>query len=178
MLFVLAFLSQTCLTYVCTQILLLIHLQRICNFWLFHAIILSILDVQWALLYTFILFLGLTYQPKSKCKLLFFLPISVFHGKGISNGIQTEWNLRRDFFPKISFLAAKEEQQPPYGGPTSGAGAPPASCPPSGTVSRWFFFPYSPNIPKIFSVRFCPVWILSDMGFLRNIKDATNRNWH
>ena len=39
----------------------LIRLQRIYNFLLFHAIILSVLDVQWALLYTFILFLGLTY---------------------------------------------------------------------------------------------------------------------
>ena len=38
-----------------------IRLQRIYNFLLFHAIILSILDVQWALLYTFILFLGLNY---------------------------------------------------------------------------------------------------------------------
>ena len=27
-----------------------------------------------------------------------FLPISVFHRKGISNGIQTEWNLREDRF--------------------------------------------------------------------------------
>ena len=40
----------------------------------------------------------------------------------------------RFFFPKISFLAAKVEQQPPYGGPTRvrgaprGWGAPPGSC--------------------------------------------------
>ena len=27
-----------------------------------------------------------------------FLPISVFRRKGISNGIQTEWNLREDRF--------------------------------------------------------------------------------
>ena len=39
---------------------LLIRLQRIYIFLLFHAIILSILDVHWALLYTFISFLGLT----------------------------------------------------------------------------------------------------------------------
>ena len=39
----------------------LIRLLRSYNFLLFHAIIYSVLDVQWALLYTFILFLGLTY---------------------------------------------------------------------------------------------------------------------
>ena len=27
-----------------------------------------------------------------------FLPISVFHRKGISNGVQTEWNLRESYF--------------------------------------------------------------------------------
>ena len=34
------------------------------------------------------------------------------------------------FFSKISFLAAKEEHQPPYGVPTRVRGAPPASWPP------------------------------------------------
>ena len=32
--------------------------------------------------------------------------------------------LRQDFFLKISFLVAKEEQQPPYGVPTRVRGAP------------------------------------------------------
>ena len=39
----------------------MIRLQRIYNFLLFHAIILSVLDVFYALLCYFILFLGLTY---------------------------------------------------------------------------------------------------------------------
>ena len=39
----------------------MIRLQRIYNFLLFHAIILSILDVLYALICYFILFLGLTY---------------------------------------------------------------------------------------------------------------------
>ena len=38
-----------------------IRLQRIYNFWLFHAIILSVLDVLYAFICYFILFLGLTY---------------------------------------------------------------------------------------------------------------------
>ena len=40
---------------------MLIRLQRIYNFWLFHAIILSVLDVLYALICYFILFLGWTY---------------------------------------------------------------------------------------------------------------------
>ena len=46
-------------------------------------------------------FLVLTYWHSSKCQLLFFLPISVFRRKGISNGVQTGWNLReRSFWNK------------------------------------------------------------------------------
>ena len=33
-------------------------------------------------------------------------------------------------------------------------------------------------LPKIISIRFYPVWTPFDIGFLRNIKHATNRNWH
>jgi len=51
---------------------MLIRLQRIYNLWSIHAIILSILDVLWALLCTFILLLGLTYWPRAQCQFLFF----------------------------------------------------------------------------------------------------------
>ena len=81
-------------------------------------------------------------------------------------------------FLKISFLAAKEEQQPPYGVPTRVRGASPCLVAPSGTVSHWFFFPYFTNIPNIFYVCFYPVWTPFDMDFLRNKKHATKRNWH
>ena len=88
------------------------------------------------------------------------------------------------FFLNISFLAAKEERQPPYGGLTrvgarpGGSGAPPCLVTTSGTVSRGFFFRNFPNIPKISSIHFYPVWIPFDMDILRNIKHATNKNWH
>ena len=78
------------------------------------------------------------------------------------------------FFLKISFLAAKEEQQPAYGWPTRGAGAPPASCPPR-APSR---VDSSSHILQIFQKYSLSIWIPFDMGFLRNIKHATNRNWH
>ena len=45
----------------CYPLFPLIRFQRIYNFELFHAIILSVLDVLYALLCYFILFLGLTY---------------------------------------------------------------------------------------------------------------------
>ena len=77
------------------------------------------------------------------------------------------------FFPKNSFLAAKEEQQPPYGGPTRvrgaprGAGAPPASWPPrapsrvdsSSHISQ-IFQKYSPSVFIPFGLRL--IWGFCD----------------
>ena len=60
-------------------------------------------------------------------------PFRVYMEIRNSDWIET---LAEVFFLKISFLAAKVEQQPHYGGPTRGAGAPPCLVPPSGTVSR------------------------------------------
>ena len=86
------------------------------------------------------------------------------------------------FYQKLAFLRPKKGINRLTGGPRGsgarpGGGArPPCLVPPSGTVSRGFFFRNSPIIPKIFSIRFYSVWIPFDMGFLRNIKHATNRN--
>ena len=93
-------------------------------------------------------------------------------------------NFGHDLYPYISFLAAKEGHQPPYGvamrvrGVPRGWGAPPCLVPPSGTVSRGFSFPYSPNILKIISIRFYPVWTPFDMDILQNQKHAIDRKWH
>jgi len=51
----------------------------------------------WALFYTFISFLGLTTNRRPSPYCCFF-PISVFQRKGISNGVQTDWNLREHDF--------------------------------------------------------------------------------
>ena len=51
---------------------MLIRLRRIYNFWLFHAIILSTLDVLYAFICYFIWFLGQTYLPRAQCQFLFF----------------------------------------------------------------------------------------------------------
>ena len=66
---------------------MLIRLQRIYNLWSIHAIILSIF--------------GTNLLTGGPAQIDVFLPISVFRRNRISNGVQTEWNLReRDFLNK------------------------------------------------------------------------------
>ena len=72
--------------------------QRIYNLWSIHAIILSILDVLWALLCTFILFLGLTYWPRAQCQFLFFPLFQCFAEKEY----QTE-SKQNETFGKVIF---------------------------------------------------------------------------
>ena len=135
---------------------------------------------------------GVRAPPRLDLSLCLFVclrsPLLPFHRSVYIYGdpqLRLDRNLRRDFFiPKISFLAAEEGNQPPYGWPTRvrgaprGAGAPPYLVATSGTISRGFFFWNFPNIPKISSVRFYSVWTPFDMDILRNQKHATNRNWH
>ena len=73
----------------------------------------------------------------------------------------------RFFFPKISFLAAEEEHQPPYGVPTRVQGAPPASWPPrapsrvdSSSHILQIFQKYSPSVFILFGFRF--IWVFCE----------------
>ena len=65
-----------------------------------------------------------------------FLPISVFWRKGISHGVQTEWNLRdRSFWNKrdpedLECKSRKKQGGHVVGGHAQGAGAPPPSWAP------------------------------------------------
>ena len=75
------------------------------------------------------------------------------------------------FYRKLDFLRPKKGINRLTGGPRGSGARPGGQARPclvatSGTVSRGFFFRNSPNIPKIFSVRFYPVWILFDMDIL------------
>ena len=60
-----------------------------------------------------------------------FLPISVFRRKGISNGIQTEWNLREDLFwnklnpGDLEWRSRKQRGGHEVGWHAQGEGAPP-----------------------------------------------------
>ena len=74
------------------------RLQRIYNFWLFHAILYSVWTLLGFIIHFYIIFGTnlLTGGPAQNCC---FLPILGFRRKRISNGVQTEWNLReRDFW--------------------------------------------------------------------------------
>ena len=60
-----------------------------------------------------------------------FLPISVFRRKGISNGVQTEWNLReRDFWNKSDPESLECKSRSSRGPHEIGGRAPFRACPP------------------------------------------------
>ena len=46
----------------------------------------------------FYIIFGTNLLAEGPVQIAVFLPISVFRGKGISNGVQMEWNLREDHF--------------------------------------------------------------------------------
>ena len=56
-------------------------------FWMFMGFIMH-----------FYIIFGTNLLTKGPVQIAVFLPISVFRRKGISNGIQTEWNLCEDIF--------------------------------------------------------------------------------
>ena len=82
-----------------------------------------------------------------------FLSISVFWRKGISNGVQTEWNLREQFFgtnviqrtwsgsQETTKAATRVEDAPPYW-------ASPPICGPLGRPPTYFFLLYKPTCPE------------------------------
>ena len=69
-------------------------------------------------------------KPEAQPELLFFLPISVFRRRRISNGVQTEWNLReRDFRNKrdpedLDPTSRKQPGEHEEGGAPTPPGAP------------------------------------------------------
>lgn len=72
----------------------LIHLQRIYNFWLFHAIILSFWDTFWVIIYQFILFWALTYWASAECQFMFFV-FFCFAQNSYQTDSKRDKNLRR-----------------------------------------------------------------------------------
>ena len=49
------------------------------------------------IMHLYIIF-GTNLLTQGPMQIAVFLPISVFRKKGISNGVQTEWNLRESYF--------------------------------------------------------------------------------
>ena len=84
--------SQNCTQTMVTsmQTWQVIRLQRIYNFLLFHAIIFSVLDILYALICYFILFLELTYSPRAQCQFLFLSLFLSFAEKEYQT--ESKWN--------------------------------------------------------------------------------------
>ena len=96
----------------------------------------------------------LTGGPAQNCC---FLPISVFRRKGISNGVQTEWNLRESYFwnkrnPRDLECKSEEPRgRHKGGGRAQGVGRAPLPCGPS--VAPWprsssCIFSYTPKTSR------------------------------
>ena len=119
------------------------------------------------------------------------LSVSVFCSAALSPFLlypeihNSDWNetFAMIFFRKLAFLRPKKDIDCLTGGPRGsgarpGGGARPLPRAHLGHRFALIFLPDFPSIPKISSVHFYPVWIPSDMDILRNIKHATDRNWH
>ena len=88
-------------------------------FWMFMGFILHI----------YIIF-GTNLLTGGPARIAVFLPISVFRRKGISNGVQTEWNLReRDFWNKRDPEDLEWTSRNQRGGHEAGRRAPPSWAP-------------------------------------------------
>ena len=116
----------------------LIRLQRIYNFWLFHAIKVICFGCLMGFTMHFYIILGTNLLTEGLVQIYVSLPISVFRRKGISNGIQTEWNLREDHFwnkrnpGDLEWKSRKQRGGHKVGRRTQGVGAPPPSWAPRG----------------------------------------------
>ena len=114
----------------------------------------------------------LTGGPTQNCC---FLPISVFRRNGISNGVQTEWNLReRDFLTERDLgdldPAPRNKRGSHEGGGRPPWARPPTSCPPRsflgvGSKSVGSYSGRKSRSRKVYSV-----WTPFDISFLRNTK--------
>ena len=114
---------------------MLIRLQHIYNFLLFHVVIFYFGCLMGFIIHFYIIF-GTNLLTGGPVPVAFFLPISVFRRKGISNGIQTERNLRED----LSWTKSNPEDlelksgtlrgSHEAGGRAQGVGTPPASWTP------------------------------------------------
>ena len=121
-------------------------------FWMFMGFILHI----------YIIF-GTNLLTGGPARIAVFLPISVFRRKGISNGVQTEWNLReRDFWNERDPENLECKSRSKQGGQEIGGRAP-LSCGPIGWTPTYFFLGSQRNTISTtitFCIREIPSWSL------------------
>ena len=81
----------------------------------------------------FYIIFGTNLLTRGPVQIAVFLPISVFRRKGISNGIQTEWNLQESYFwnkhnpGDLEWTSRKKRRGHEAGRRAQGVGAPPPS---------------------------------------------------
>ena len=111
-------------------------------FWMFMGFILHI----------YIIF-GTNLLTGGPARIAVFLPISVFRRKGISNGVQTEWNLReRDFWNERDPEDLECKSRSSRGGHEGGGrapllGAPPISWAPRASIDL-LLLPIYTHVPR------------------------------
>ena len=89
------------------------------HFWMFMGFILHI----------YIIF-GTNLLTGGPAQIIVLLPVSVFRRKGISNGVQTEWNLRQcDFLEEYDHRDLEFTSEDPQGGHEIGGHAHPLGAP-------------------------------------------------
>ena len=114
----------------------------------------------------------------SPAHIVVLLPISVFRRKGISDGVQTEWNLRqRDFLEEYDLGDLEFTSEDPRGGQEIGGRAHPSWARPYLLdTSRIFWldlqFSWMIIFQKIRCRRFHSVWTPFDIPFLRNTETS------
>ena len=105
------------------------------------------------ILHIYIIF-GTNLLTGGPARIAVFLPISVFRRKGISNRVQTEWNLReRDFWNEHDPEDLECKPRSSRGGHEIGGRPPPCrarslSRGPLGRPPMYFFLLYIPTYPK------------------------------
>ena len=112
-------------------------------FWMFNG-----------LYHTLYIIFGTNLLTKGPVQIAVFLPISVFRRKGISNGIQTEWNLRESYFwnkrnpGDLEWTSRKQRGGHEVGRRPQGVGAPPTLVGPSWLhrpTSFAYIYSYTPK---------------------------------
>ena len=102
----------------------------------------------------FYIIFGTNLLTEGPVQFVVFLPISVFRRKGISNGIQTEWNLRESYFwnkrdPRdLEWTSRKKRGGQKAGGRAPGGWAHPHPCGPLVAPPTYFFHLYMSIYPK------------------------------
>ena len=122
-----------------------------------------IFDCSMLLYYPFWMFMGFTLRfyvifgtnllTGGPTRIAVFLPISVFQRKGISNGVQTEWNLRERFFWNKRNTGDLEWTSRNIRGGHEAGGAPTPGralhpCGPLVAPLTYFFLLYIPTYPE------------------------------